>query len=273
MGQIFGGPFQFEIKDFIDILVVSLMFYQFLLVGQGTRAVQIVFSIIGLGVLYWLGQLFQYHLLNWILGHFFDYFFVIVVILFQDQIRLTLASFGNKKGLFGGLTRQEFENEVDEVSELCSVLSREKIGALMAFERSHGLLNYINTGTKLDCKVNSDILYSLFLSRSPLHDGAVIISQGRLAAAGCFLPLSKNVDIDKHMGTRHRAGLGLSEMTDAVVVVVSEETGQISICIQGRFYFCKDILEARQKIKFALMNLDGIDGGFLATANANSGER
>ncbi len=272
MGQIFGGPLQFELKDFLDILTVSLIFYQFLLVGQGTRAVQIVFSMIGLGVLYWLGQVFEYHLLNWILNHFFQYFFVIMVILFQDQIRLAMASFGSKKGLFGGFSRQNFESEVDEVSELCSVLSRERIGALLAFERSHGLLNYINTGTKLDCKINSDILYSLFLSRSPLHDGAVILSQGRLAAAGCFLPLSKNIDIDKHMGTRHRAGLGLSEMTDAVVVVVSEETGQINICIQGRLYLCKDSLEARQKIKFALMNLDHTENNLLNSSIVKGSE-
>lgn len=262
MGHLLGGIFQFELKDLFDILVVSIMLYQFFLVGQGTRFIQIIFSVMGLGVLFWFGQVFDLHLVNWALSHFFNYFFIIMVIIFQDQIRLAMASFGTKKGLFGGLSRQDFESEVDEVVELCSVLSKEKIGALLAFERNHGLLNYINTGTKLDCKVNSDVLYAIFLSRSPLHDGAVIISGGRLAAAGCFLPLSKNVEIDKHMGTRHRAGLGLSELTDSVVVVVSEETGGINLCIQGQFFLCKDSLDLRQKIKFALMNLRSEENTF-----------
>ncbi len=246
---------QIGIKDLFDILVVAFIIYQFLLIVQGTRAVQMIFGVVAFGAIYGAGQIYELYSLNWLLDHFFDSFFVIVVIIFQDQIRSGLASVGLKRKIFGGLTRQEFEAEVDEVAEVCGALSREKIGALIAFERSNGLLNYMMTGTRLDSNVNSDLLYSIFQSRSSLHDGAVIISKGLVAAAGCFLPLSRSVEVDKHMGTRHRAGLGLSELTDAAVVVVSEETGNINLCLRGEFHLCQNELDLRNKLKLVLMDL------------------
>ena len=131
----------------------------------------------------------------------------------------------------------------------CSALSKEKTGALILFERNHGLLNYSSTGTKLDSKIHSDLIYSLFQNSSPLHDGAIIIYQNRLQAAGCFLPLSKNLDIDRQYGTRHRAALGISEISDALVIIVSEESGNISLCFNGNFKVCNDEHELRKELR------------------------
>lgn len=242
-------------KDVLDIIIVAILIYQLLMIVQGTRAVQMLVGVLVLAAIYGIGNFYGLHALNWLLDHFFDSFFVILIILFQDQIRSGLASVGPRKKLFGGLSRHEFDIEVDEVSEVCKALSSERIGALIAFERSHGLANYIATGTFLNSQVSSDLLYSIFESRGSLHDGAIIISKGIVKAAGCFLPLSRSVEIDKHMGTRHRAAVGLTEMSDAAVVVVSEETGKMSLCVEGKFYTCENEMELRQKLKMVLLGL------------------
>lgn len=239
---------QIGIKDVFDILVVSVLLYQALLIVHGTRAVQIL---LGLGftiILFWFSVSFKLYSLNWILQHFFDSFFIIAIILFQDQIRAALASVGGRN--FINVSSGEVtEIEIEEVVEVCGVLSRERIGALIAFEKTNGLSNYVATGTKMDCEIHSDILYALFQSHSPLHDGAVILKNGKISAAGCFLPLSKNIEIDRHLGTRHRAAIGLSEVTDAVVVTVSEETGNIKIAFGGEFYACENEKHLRQYLK------------------------
>jgi diadenylate cyclase len=173
------------------------------------------------------------------LNHFFDYFFIIIIILFQDQIRQTLINIG-KTSIFKRTTSSLYDEQVEEVVTACGALYREKTGAIVVFEKTNGLLNYAETGTSLNCEIHSDILYSLFQTNSPLHDGAVIISGQKIQAAGCFLPLSKHVEIDRHYGTRHRAALGITEVTDAVVVTVSEETGIMNICYDGTFYAMED---------------------------------
>lgn len=241
-------------KDLIDILIVTVLIYQLLLIVRGTKAAQMI---VGLGVLFclfWLGITFKLYSLNWVLAHFFDSFFIIVVVLFQDQFRSALASVGTRRNLLTVFAKDEFDFEIDEVVEACGALSREKIGALIVIERSHGLLNYINTGTRLDCRMHSDIIYSIFESSSSLHDGAIIIQNGKISAAGCFLPLSKNFDIERHLGTRHRAALGLTEITDALVVTVSEETGKINLCIEGIFYPCRTEKELGQYLRHIWSN-------------------
>lgn len=236
-------------KDLIDIFIVTILIYQLLLIVRGTKAAQMI---VGLGVLFalfWLGITFKLYSLNWVLAHFFDSFFIIVVVLFQDQFRNALASVGTKRNFFTVFAKDEYDFEIDEIVEACGALSREKIGALIVLERTHGLLNYVNTGTRLDSRIHSDIIYSIFESSSSLHDGAIIIQNGKIAAAGCFLPLSKNFDIERHLGTRHRAALGLTEVTDALVVTVSEETGKINLCIEGVFYLCKTEKELGQYLR------------------------
>lgn len=239
---------QIGLKDFIDILIVSILIYQVLLIVHGTRAVQILFGLGFTVVLFWISVSFKLYSLNWILQHFFDSFFIIAIILFQDQIRSALANVGGRN-FFGFNSVESKEIEIEEVVETCGVLSKEKVGALIVFERTNGLSNYILTGTKMNSEIHSDLLYSIFQSRSPLHDGAVILRRGKIAAAGCFLPLSKNIEIDRHLGTRHRAALGLTELTDSVVVTVSEETGKINIAFAGDFYPCQNEKHLRQYLK------------------------
>lgn len=253
---------QIGLKDVIDIIVVALIIYQVLIIVHGTRALQMLIGVGVMVVLFWMAVSFKLYSLNWILGHFFDSFFIIAIIIFQDQIRSALATMGTGKGLFFSRSVVDLDREVDEVVEACGPMGREKIGALMVFERKQGLGNYIDTGTKLDSKLHSDLLYAIFESSSPLHDGAVIVRQGRLVAAGCFLPLSKNIEVDRHLGTRHRAALGVSELTDAVVVTVSEETGRVNVCVNGVFHYCPDLGVLRQNLRRLLLeddtpNLDG----------------
>ena len=140
----------------------------------------------------------------------------------------------------------------------CLALSKERTGAVIVFEKNHGLLNYTSTGTRLDAKVHSDLIYSLFQYKSPLHDGAIIIYNGLIQAAGCFLPLSKNVEIDRHYGTRHRAALGITEISDAVVVTVSEETGKINICYNGVFHAMDTEELLRKYLRKFLMEIDRV---------------
>lgn len=241
-----------NITDFFDIIVVTFIIYRFLLIVQGTRAVQMLIGLIGLAVLYWFSLSYKLYSLNWLLNHFFDYFFLIMIILFQDQIRSALVALGETKFL-GKRNKIKYNIQIEEVVNAASAMSREKIGALIVFEKDQGLLNYSLTGTNLNCTIHSDILYSLFQPSSPLHDGAVIISEGKIFSAAAFLPLSKNVNIDSHYGTRHRAALGISELSDAVVVIVSEETGNISICYEGHFYKMVDEDDLRRNLRKLLM--------------------
>ena len=241
-------------KDLVDIFIVTILIYQLLLIVRGTKAAQMI---VGLGVLFclfWLGITFKLYSLNWVLAHFFDSFFIIVVVLFQDQFRSALASVGTRRNIMSTFSKDEHYFEIDEVVDACGALSKEKIGALIVLERKHGLLNFVNTGTRLDSRIHSDIIYSIFESSSSLHDGAIIIQNGKIAAAGCFLPLSKNYDIERHLGTRHRAALGLTEGTDALVVTVSEETGKMNLCVEGIFYPCKSEKEVGQYLRHIWSN-------------------
>jgi diadenylate cyclase len=249
-----SGYFEnFTFNDLFDILIVAFIVYRFLLIVQGTRAVQMLVGIAALATLYWGSLSYELYSLNWLLNHFFDYFFVILIILFQEQIRAALVSFGEAR-IFGKKKGALYDEQIEEVVAACSALSRERTGALIVFEKNHGLLNYSLTGTRLDAKIHSDILYSIFQSNSPLHDGAVIIFANRIQSAGCFLPLSKNVEIDRHLGTRHRAAIGISEVSDAVVIIVSEETGRMSITHDGKFYAMETETELRKNLRKLLLN-------------------
>jgi diadenylate cyclase len=249
---------QLSIKDLVDMTVVAFLIYQALLIVHGTRAVQMIVGLGILIVLFWLGISFKLYSLNWILSHFFDSFFIIAIILFQDQFRAALASFGTRRNPFQLFNRESTTIEIEEIVEACGAMSGEKIGAIIVVERDNGLLNYSRTGSNLNSMIHSDIIYAIFQSRSPLHDGAIIISGDRIVAAGCFLPLSKSVEIERHMGTRHRAAIGLTEDCDALVIVLSEETGIINICIAGVLYSCETPHVLRQYLKHILAD-DSLD--------------
>jgi diadenylate cyclase len=236
-------------KDVVDILIVTFLLYQGLLIIYGTRAVQMLTGVGILMGLFWVGHSFKLYSLNWFLDHFFDSFFIIAIILFQDQFRNALATFGTGQRFFGLFKDGEEHIEINEIVEACQALSREKIGALIVVERNHGLANFLATGSSIFARVHSDLIYALFQSNSPLHDGAVIISKGKISGAGCFLPLTRNAEIDRHLGTRHRAALGISEDTDAVSITVSEETGKMNIAVGGSFYYCDNSKTLRQYLK------------------------
>ena len=242
------------IKDVVDITIVSVILYQILRIVQGTRALQILLGLVLVLCLYGVGLYYKLYSLNWILTHFFEYFVLIFIILFQDQLRSALANVGTGRRVFGLFNRKRDYLEIEEVVEAASVLSKEQIGALIVFERNHGLENIINTGTRLGSEIHSDLIYSIFQSSSPMHDGAILIQGDKIAAAGCFLPLSNNVEIDRHLGTRHRAALGISETSDAIVVTVSEETGRINVCLDGSFYYCSNENQLRQYLKHLWTN-------------------
>lgn len=242
------------IKDIVDISIVSVILYQILRIVQGTRALQILLGLVLVLCLYGVGLYYKLYSLNWILTHFFEYFVLIFIILFQDQLRSALANMATGRRVFGVFNKSRDYLEIEEVVEAVSVLSKEKIGALIVFERRQGLENIINTGTRVGSEIHSDLIYSIFQSSSPLHDGAILIKNDKIAAAGCFLPLSKNVEIDRHLGTRHRAALGITEISDAIVVTVSEETGKMNVCVDRTFYLCTNENQLRQYLKHLWSN-------------------
>ena len=218
----------------LDICIVWYLVYQIFMLIRGTKAMQILFGLLLFIALYLISKpdMLDLATLNWLLDKFISYFVVIVVIIFQEDIRRGLSEFGKT----GSLTTSPTEDKlaatpIEEIVKAASLLSERRIGALIAIEMDAALEQYMVEGVKVDAAISKELLVSLFIpyKANPTHDGAVIIRNQRIDSAGCFLPLSANDRIDKSLGTRHRAAIGLSESTDAVIVVVSEETGIISV--------------------------------------------
>jgi len=234
----------FSYRDILDIVIVAFLIYQLIAVVKGTRAVQMLLGLGLLGGLFGLSIYYHLNALNWLLRKFFDSLFILLIVLFQDQIRAALASFGTgRRFLFWRKKRYQNENIYSELSQVVEKLSKEQVGALIVLECTHGLKSYVSTGTFLDTAVNAELLFAIFQSTSDLHDGAVILSEEKIAAAGCFLPLSRNPNLDQSFGTRHRAALGISEESDALAIVVSEESGEVRIAQEGRFVEVKKASE------------------------------
>ncbi|MFN0087763.1 MAG: diadenylate cyclase CdaA [Blastocatellia bacterium] len=227
-----------QLSNVIDILIVAILIYEVLRLVRGTRAVQMA---VGLGLVAFLYQLslwLELTTVHWVLQNAIFYVGFAVIVLFQHEIRAALTHLGNNIRIPFTRKKQSdnpFGQEwYDEVVLAISTLASEKIGALMVFERDVGLKNYIESGIRLDARVNYDLLVTIFNTHTPLHDGAVIISNNRVAAACCFLPLTQNPRISRELGTRHRAAIGVAEDSDAFAIIVSEETGVISFAIEGR---------------------------------------
>jgi diadenylate cyclase len=223
-----------SILDLVDIAAVSVILYWILLLIKGTRAIQILFGLIILGGSYILAQGVKLNTLEWILENFLGSIVIVIVVLFQDEIGRALALVGSNP--LTGMNPGQQKYIIDELVKSASMLSGRRIGALIAVERSTGLKNYIEKGAPVDSVLSQDLLLSIFMPFSPIHDGAVIISHGKIAAARCLLPLTSNPRLEKILGTRHRAALGLTEETDAVAIIVSEETGRISAACEGKLY-------------------------------------
>jgi diadenylate cyclase len=219
-------------RDLLDIALVAVVVYYLLLLVRGTRAAQILLGILFVGAAYQVARAAQLTTLETILERFFLLLPVAILILFQHEIRRGLANFGRNP--FWRLAAVEQEASVtNDVVLAASSLASHRTGALIVIERLEGLREYIENGVRLDATLSYDLLINIFTPETPLHDGAAIVQNGRLAAAGCFLPLSGNPELSKELGSRHRAALGISEETDAVAVIVSEENGEVSIAHAG----------------------------------------
>src|SRR2546426_929212 len=208
-----------------------------------TRAVQMLLGLGALMAASFLAHRFELYGSSWILDNFWSFWVLALIVLFQPELRRTLAHFGQSSffQVVPRAGREQQSNLLDEVTKAAESLAGKRIGALVVLERTTGLRNYVELGVPLDALVSADLLESLFLPYSPLHDGAVFIRGGRVAAAGGFLPLSRNAQLARDMGTRHPAALGLSEETDAGVLVVSEETGRISLAVAGHMGNLHDV--------------------------------
>ncbi len=222
-----------DLKDLLEILVVSAVFYRILLVLAGTRAIQMLIGLVLLVAVYFIARVLNLDLLRYLLENLFEFGAIAALVVFQPELRSALAHLGQNRIL--RLFNRLEENEVaEEVVQAAEELARAKVGAILAIEREMGLTEFAETGTPLQARVSASLLSTIFTPYSPLHDGAVIIRGDMIVAAGAILPLTQFPVADKSLGTRHRAALGLSEESDALVIVVSEETSQISVAVRGQ---------------------------------------
>lgn len=217
--------------DTLDIVVVFFGVYWLLLLIKGTRAVQVLVGLIALLVVKLLSDLLQLGTVSWVLDNFLGYAVLIIIVLFQADFRRALARVG--RGLFPTLAAKQEGQILEEIVRAAQTLAQKRVGALIVLERETGLDDHIEAGTPLEAVISKELLVSLFLPYSPLHDGAVVIQGGQVTSAGCILPLTLKRDLPEGVGTRHRAAIGITEETDAVVIVVSEETATMSVVMGG----------------------------------------
>lgn len=227
-----------RLRDIIDILIVAFVIYKAIGFFKETRAKILIKGLLLLLGIWFIAQWLDLISIKWLLVKFFDYAIIAVAIIFQPELRHALERVGHSKiGNLGvvqnGADSEVITKSIDEVCKACATMQEQKIGALIVFERSTPLGDVSATGTLVDAAVSQELVGNIFYPKSPLHDGGMIIREQRVASAGCILPLTSNNELSKELGTRHRAAVGMSETSDAVVVVVSEETGVISVCVNG----------------------------------------
>lgn len=221
-------------QDILDITVISFVIYKILVFLKGTRTLKILVAIsLLLFVTYFITDFFQLSTLNWILSNFISSIFVILVIIFTPEIRRGLMIMG-RGAMPKSMKLNKQEDKLDEIVKAINSLALSRIGALIVFQRDDELKEYMEDATILNARITKELILSIFHPATPLHDGAVIVKDGQIVAAGCFLPLTTRGDLSKSLGTRHRAAIGITEETDAVCVVVSEETGGISLAVDGK---------------------------------------
>lgn len=233
----------FQFKDAVDIIIVALLIYGVVKLVRETRAGQLVKGLFLLVILFIISSYFNLVMVSRVLAYFFQFAFVAILIVFQPEIRKALEQVGRNNvgqsiaavvtGRDRSYDRAQIRKAINAVVDGVGILQQLKMGALIVFERKTKLGDIIETGTQINCEPSGQIVGNIFFNKAPLHDGAMIIRDGMIHAAGCILPLTKNTSVSAELGTRHRAALGVSEESDAVVVVVSEETGQISVAVNG----------------------------------------
>ena len=231
MTQFLGQWPQVSVVSIIDIILVAVLIYEFLVLIRGTRAVPILIGVGGLALAFYLAHTFELKTVNWLVGTLLPYAIFVLIVVFQSEIRFALAKLGRKL-TFTRMSAAVTET-YDDIVLAANLFSQNQTGALIVIEREIGLRTYIESGVPLDAQMSYDLLATIFRPSAPLHDGAVIIQKDRVAAAACFLPLSMNPVLSTQMGTRHRAGIGITEETDAIAVIISEETGAISVAVAG----------------------------------------
>ncbi len=244
------------ITNTVDILLVWFVLYKLIMVIKGTKAVQLLKGILVVAIVTWLSDVLNLRTLNWMMEQVLLYWGIIVlVIIFQPELRRALEQLGRGRFFSRSAVSEEEEREkmVEAIVKASGYMAKRRIGALISIERETGMNDYVETGVPLNAKVTSELLINIFIPNTPLHDGAVIIQKNRIAAAACYLPLSESPFISKELGTRHRAALGISEVTDSLTVVISEETGSISLTKNGELHRDLDLEEFKEMLKKELL--------------------
>jgi diadenylate cyclase len=232
----------------LDVLIVWYLIYRALLVIRGTRAVPMLFGLTLIALVYFLAKPLGLVTLAWLIDSFLSSIILVIVVIFQDEIRRALTKVGVQPFLFKN-GRSVSDKTFEDIALAASKLSKAKLGSLIVIQREVGLEEFLEEGVAIDARVSRKLLYSVFVKDSPLHDGAVIVEGDRIKAAGCVLPLSFNPDLDPNLGTRHRAALGITERSDAVVIVTSEETGSISLGMDGKLHRNLDASSLRELLE------------------------
>jgi diadenylate cyclase len=242
-------PFAVRWIDVVDIMIVAVLFYYVLLWLKGTRAIPLIRGLVLILLIYLAGRVLGLYTINWLFDKFVAVVAVMLVILFQPELRRTLERFGRGRllGTLGFAPTPHGSFYVRNIVRAVETLSEGKVGALIVLERVTGLTEYLESGIRLDSMLSAELLVSIFNPKSPLHDGAIILQGERILAASCLLPLSESRLLDKRLGTRHRAAVGITELSDALVIVVSEKAGIISLAENGYLsrYLTKDQLEEK----------------------------
>lgn len=234
-------------RDVLDIAIVSVVLYRLLIIIKGTKAAQMLIGVLMILIASVVSGYLPLYTLDWLLQGFWTYIMIALIIIFQPEIRRTLAKIGETP-LLKAFTSAEELKGLEEIVRASVSMANKKVGALIAIERDTDLKDFVEIGTPLDAKVSKEILVSIFHPTSPIHDGAVVIRGNRIVAAGCFLPISPAQEISKAIGTRHRAAIGLTEETDAIALIVSEETGMISMAMAGTLETHLDMGSLRDKL-------------------------
>ena len=238
LSGLFSEPFRLigaiRVSDVVDILIIAVAIYWLIGFIRRTNSAKVANGLVLLALALWLSGVLNLSVTNYVLRKLFEIGILAVIILFQPEIRRALEKVGSSRlNLFGENVGFSAESTILQTVFACEEMSKSRTGALIVFERDNRLGEAMSSGTFVDAKVSSELLRNIFYDKSPLHDGAVIIKDGRIAAAGCMLPLSSNPNLSRDLGMRHRAALGVSEQTDAIVAIVSEETGSISVAVDG----------------------------------------
>ncbi len=247
-----------RVTDIIDIAIIAFVIYKLFSLLRNTRAEQVLKGLIFVLFFASIADILNLNTVSWVMNQFLTVSLVFIIVVFQPELRSALERLGRGRSLFSSEKIQRDERSINELVSAMSSLSRQKIGALVVLEREVGLSDIIESGTKLDSDISSELLINIFIPNTPLHDGAVIIRKNTIAAAACYLPLSSSNTIAKELGTRHRAAIGISEKSDCLVVIVSEETGSISVAENGKInrYFDEESLRIR--LKNELVNTDNV---------------